>query len=27
MSAARIAGYANDPAIMSIEWQRIASRW
>ena len=27
MSAARIAGYANDPAIMSIEWQRLASRW
>ena len=27
MSASRIAAYAEDPAIMSIEWQRIASRW
>lgn len=27
MSATRIADYANDPAIMSIEWQRTASRW
>jgi hypothetical protein len=27
MSASKIAAYAKDPAIMSIEWQRIASRW
>jgi hypothetical protein len=27
MSASRIAAYAKDPAIMSIEWRRIASKW
>jgi hypothetical protein len=27
MSPLKIADYAKDPAIMSIEWQRIASRW
>ena len=27
MSQAKVADYAKDPAIMSIEWRRIASRW
>jgi hypothetical protein len=27
MSESRIAAYANDPEIMSIEWRRISSRW
>lgn len=27
MSSARIAAYAADPQIMSIEWRRVASRW
>lgn len=27
MSASKVAAYAKDPKIMSIEWRRIASRW
>ena len=27
MSASKVAAYANDSEIMSIEWRRIASRW
>ena len=27
MSPTKVAAYAEDPAIMSIEWRRIASRW
>lgn len=27
MSASKVATYAKDPEIMSIEWKRIASRW
>ena len=27
MSKSRVSDYAKDPAIMSIEWQRVASRW
>lgn len=27
MSPSRIAAYATDPDIMSLEWQRIAGRW
>jgi hypothetical protein len=27
MSPSKIADYAGDPAIMSIEWRRVASRW
>lgn len=27
MSASKVAAYAKDPEIMSIEWKRIASRW
>lgn len=27
MSASKVAAYAKDPAVMSIEWKRIANRW